>query len=496
MTARRRLWIVAAAATAIGLVARLVFRIDYLEEVDSIRFVLAVESFDVTIHRPHFPGYPVFIALGKAFHVLVGDPVVALGIVCAVSGATLALPVGVLTGRLFGPRAGGVAAVLVAVNPFLWLYSEKLLSDMPGLLFLFSALALLATTPDSRDGRRRPGAWAAFFLLGLTMGVRLSYFPFVLSGLILLRIHRRPLRGPMLAGLLGVGVWAIPLLLLTGWGPLVDVAMLQGGGHFTRWGGSLLTHGDPWLRLSMLTWEIGPQGLALWWADRSLLTLVPTVALAVVLTIALWRTPERTPERAPGWTMVILTTPYLLWAFTCQNITVKPRHALPLVVLALVLVAAAVARGTTSRSYRLPAVRVLATVAAAIMVVAHAWVGLGLVHQHQAVPSNAVRLAKEVAGLCTESAPAKSCVVYTASLQRHLERHAGGVTVVRLRRLAQVERDLAGRGPDTVAFVTSDVARLDRLTTAPIRSYARSRYVQNARNKLALYRIGAVPNWR
>jgi hypothetical protein len=37
-----------------------------LEDLDSINFALAVEQFDVARHRPHPPGYPVFVALAKA----------------------------------------------------------------------------------------------------------------------------------------------------------------------------------------------------------------------------------------------------------------------------------------------------------------------------------------------------------------------------------------------------------------------------------------------
>ena len=37
-----------------------------LEDIDSINFALGVESFDVAAHRPHPPGYPVFMAMAKA----------------------------------------------------------------------------------------------------------------------------------------------------------------------------------------------------------------------------------------------------------------------------------------------------------------------------------------------------------------------------------------------------------------------------------------------
>ena len=36
-----------------------------LEDIDSVNFALGVRDFDVASHRPHPPGYPVYIALGK-----------------------------------------------------------------------------------------------------------------------------------------------------------------------------------------------------------------------------------------------------------------------------------------------------------------------------------------------------------------------------------------------------------------------------------------------
>src|SRR5262252_5664969 len=37
-----------------------------LEDIDSINFALGLRRFDVANHQPHPPGYPVYIALGRA----------------------------------------------------------------------------------------------------------------------------------------------------------------------------------------------------------------------------------------------------------------------------------------------------------------------------------------------------------------------------------------------------------------------------------------------
>lgn len=478
--ADRAFWPLAATTTAVALAARLWLRIDYAEEIDSLRFLIALENFDLTTERPHFPGYPVFIALGRLFLAVTGDPVVALGALCATAGAALGIPVALLTRAAAGPAAGCWALILCAANPLLWLTSQQLLSDMPGLLGLFAALAVLAPSLLHGRGSRRRLA-LGFFLLGVTLGVRLSYFPFVASALVIVAWRSRAAWLPMAAFAAGVLIWAVPLAWDTGWEPLVATGATQGGGHFTRWGGTIVTRSSHSLRLSMLTWELTANGLGTWWTDRPSWLLAPTAGLALVLALGLRRL---RPDRVTAMTWALLVAPYLAWIYLGQNITVKPRHALPLVVLAVVALAVAAARASEAGAVG----RRLAAFGAAALLCGHVATGLALAREHQAVPSNAVRLARELGQRCA-AAPERRIVVYTASLQRHIERYAPCAEVVVVRRAPQVKRDLGRRPPGTVAYVASDVARLDRLRIEPVLRLRRSRYIQNALNELQLYMI-------
>lgn len=487
------LWPWAAAAVMVGLAGRLALRIDYAEEVDSIRFLLALTDYDVAAHRPHFPGYPVFVALGRAAQWLTGaTPIAALGLVCATAGALLALPVGWLTARLAGRRAAVWALWLVALNPFLWLYSDKLLSDMPGLLFLFCGLALLAHGLCTAE---RPDRWfvGAGLVLGLTLGVRLSYFPFVLAGIGILAWRRQRLVWPLAAGALGVCVWLLPMLLDAGPAALWDVALLQGTGHFSRWGGTVATQTDWSARAVALVWELWAHGLGAWWPERALWTLLPAAGVVGLLALRPWRRrPGSHDEARPVALWAALFCPYLVWVFLAQNILVKPRHALPLATLLLVALAAALGRLTIRGGDRRLAL--LATAAAALLLGGQFVGGWSVGRAHRDTPSNAVRLAQDVAARCASHAGGRPCVVYTASLQRHLARHAPAVEVVRVRRLSEARRDLERRSPQPLALISSDVARLDRLGSPPIANYRRSRYVQNARHELALYPIEGRPS--
>ncbi len=480
-----RYWLMMGAMVAVGCLLRFGFSIDYAEEVDSIRFLLALDDFNVAAHRPHFPGYPVFVILGKLVYWIFGDPVLALSILCALCGGLLPVPVGSIVRSALGDRAGLWAGLLVVLNPLLWLYSTKLLSDMPGLFFLATSLALLAKSWQTGSDRL---AWAGFFILGLTMGVRLSYFPFVFSAIAVSWFVHKRLASPVLFLFLGGLAWALPFVLASGVEPLANIGAVQTTGHFTRWGGSIWTQSDVVERVTTLFWQLSAQGLGAWWPDRSWWYLIPTAGLIGFLLI---RLSGSNGPRLPWAFWLIWTLPYLLWIFLAQNITVKTRHCLPLVVLGTFFVAAELASlikwknlGAERVRWALPVAAICAVVWLAGLVTT----GFLVAWEHKAVPSNAVLLSKEVEQLCQQQKKTNSAfVVYTASMQRHLERHAPCAEVVRIRRLSHARREVSGRAPDVVAYVVSDVPRVSRLRKPPVRRWKRSRYVQNARTDTSLY---------
>lgn len=479
-----------AAAVVVALALRLAFRIDYAEEIDSVRFLLALERFDVPTHRPHFPGYPVFVFLGRALLPFTGgDAISALAILCAVSGALLVVPVAFLARAAFGPRAGVWAGSLAAVSPIVWLHSAKLLSDVPGLLFLFAGLAVVIyglgateATPFAPVTPRPRVVDAGFLVLGLALGVRLSYFPFLLSATAIVWLRSRRWVAPLAAAAAGGFAWAVPLVVVTGWERLVTIGRIQGTGHFNQWGGSLVTVPALGARATALAWQVIAQGLGTWWSDRPALLVLPTAALAAIVALLPWRARRPSRSEVAFWSWLVL--PYLLWAFLGQNVTLKARHALPLVVLALVLAAGAIDRALRSAG-------AVAAAAAAVWVIGLAASGLAAAREHAAAPSIPVRLAREIERRCVEH-PGRPVVAYTASLQWHLPMYAPCVEPVVVRRLSEARRDLARRDPRTVAFVVSDVAWVERLGTEPLSRFQASRYVHSAGTELSLYGMGGV----
>jgi hypothetical protein len=180
----------------------------------------------------------------------------------------------------------------------------------------------------------------ALVVLGLGLGVRLSYFPFVIGTLIgIVRAEPRALFGRVRDLLFGVVVWLVPLLFVAGAGPLVAQTRIQTVGHFTRWGGTIVTVSSPVTRLYGLLWGLWANMLGGAWTDAPPVRWIGAPICVVLFVLALrsfgsWRDLlRRQPE------IVLASSLYLVWVALGQNIAFKPRHLLPLTPLLIVLLA-------------------------------------------------------------------------------------------------------------------------------------------------------------
>ena len=84
-----RSWQMAAIMAVLFLAGHLPFLASTLEDVDSVNFALGLRDFDPGRHRPHPPGYPIYMALGKLADTVLSEPH-ALAIWGALFGALAA----------------------------------------------------------------------------------------------------------------------------------------------------------------------------------------------------------------------------------------------------------------------------------------------------------------------------------------------------------------------------------------------------------------------
>jgi hypothetical protein len=273
--------------------------------------MLALDDFDLARFQPHFPGYPVYIALGRLAHLFLRAPLEAATAVSAAASAVTTIGLWRLVRSAGSERAALIAVGLYAFAALPFVSGGAALSDTTA-----SACAVLAFAALAEER-----ALASGVLIALMLGTRASYFPLALSWLALTGRCGRALAGAALGGV----AWAAPFAAVVGVRQGVALGRAHLAGHFTDWGGSIATRPGLGGRALAFARDLFFDGIApSWWA---------LVAL-VVIAFAGWNL-RRPTARA---TAVALTValPYALWVLLAQNVLEQPRHLLPLVILALV----------------------------------------------------------------------------------------------------------------------------------------------------------------
>lgn len=340
--------------TALALIfalAHVPFLATSLEDIDSVNFALGVRDFDVAQHRPHPPGYPVYIALGKAAAAITGVGIDApRSVVEAKALAMLSLLAGLaaiaLLYRVFAALDGAVAvdiqavaAVAVTVTcPLFWYLAVRPMSDLPGLAFALASQACLLLAwsrqrpGDDGDRRLAPSAMrgsgrmivAGALLAGLAIGVRSQTIWLTLPLLIVLLFDRigRGVAGALIGSAImfaaGGLVWGIPLLIASGgWNAYLAALGTQAGEDFMA-GEMLYTNPSPRAAaFALIRTFVHP------WDATPLAIVVLALASAGVVQL-LWR------DRRSLAPLIALSVPYLIFHLLFQD-TSFVRYALPLV---------------------------------------------------------------------------------------------------------------------------------------------------------------------
>ncbi len=295
-----------------------------LEDLDSINFALGLRRFDVAHHQPHPPGYPLFILVGRAMHLVVPREMTALTLVSIVAGAAGALAIVALHRRMFATGwTWSIAAGAVAVtSPLYWLTASRPLSDMAGLA---AAVAVQGMALGTRNAN---GLIVASFCAGLATGIRSQVF-WLTAPLLLWTIARNRVRTgdaprrwssvAAVAFLAGALLWLIPLIVVAG-GPGAYWRALAGQGGEDLSGVQML-----WTTPTLNTLRD-----ALYYSFVAPWAVWPSAALVLIASalggIVLWRSERRHLE-----ILGVAFVPYLAFDILFQE-TFTSRYALPLVV--------------------------------------------------------------------------------------------------------------------------------------------------------------------
>ncbi len=327
-------WVSAAAFAAVGL--RALFIAPVLDSTDAVNFALALRHFDLRLHQPHFPGYPLYVLAAQPFAWIASLPV-ALALPGVLSSALLVGAVYRAVRGRAGEAAGILSAWLVAVAPPLVEVGAAPGSDGLALALFASAFALLFVATE-RGMVLRPLAIAGG-LAGLGLGVRPSAAPLLPSFFLLIALlapGRRPLTTVLCGWALGTAIWLVPLVGLVGGRTLIDLGLVHIAGHFSTWGGAM--------GASPSVSGLGHRAVEL--LRHSATGLGPAIGLAAMLLLLY---PRPRPRRtALLWAAVAL--PYAIWVWLAQNVE-RTRHAAPLTAILCVAVALAVTHSARGRSW-------------------------------------------------------------------------------------------------------------------------------------------------
>jgi hypothetical protein len=338
--------ILCSAIAAAYLAAHLPFLAPSLEDIDSINFALGLREFDVARHQPHPPGYPVYIALGRASLLVVNifapsleqarAEALALAIWSAIAGAVALASAFVLFSAIEPPGPGSRraplwAVALLAVSPLFWISGLRPMSDLPGLALAVAAQALLVL--GWKDPRR---VALAALVAGLAAGIRVQtlWLSAPLLGAVVVR-HRRLgtawlITRPVAAAVAGCLLWFVPLL--------------SGSGGLTAYLRALGSQaGEDFAWVDMLLVDPTPRHLAFALSETFVLpwgSLPLAAGIGVAATAGLvvaWLQARRALVM-----MTVAFAPYALFHLLLQE-TPHVRYALPVLPLVAWLAARAVA---------------------------------------------------------------------------------------------------------------------------------------------------------
>jgi MFS family permease len=352
-----------------------------LWEMDEVLFARAVERFDPLSHRPHPPGYPLLVGLGKAFGLVFHDPfasLVALSFVSTLVGYwALVFAFRRIAGGPDAERMAVAGALLFHLSPAMLVQAPLPMSDPPALMFLSLALAAAAILREEGTWRSALGLGAAASAaVGCRPQLALAVLPMLAAALAQVPGWRR--RGEALAAFTLVSLlWFVPLVTATGGLRGFAAYQMKQASYVASHDATVSRGGAP-------APNVARRFVNHPWGRKQIAFPVLALAVAGATSLAL----RRRFAALPLAILSLLQLAVCLWTMDPAD---GVRYALP-VVLGVAFTAMVGAQGL-ARLFRAPAAAWIVPVAVGTAAFVYAWPVLSLRTRMISPPVSAIRWA-------------------------------------------------------------------------------------------------------
>ncbi len=392
-------WWREALGAIVVLISRLATMPKTFWEADELLFAAGVQKFDPWSSRPHPPGYPLYIGLGKFFTLFTGDPfpaLVALSIVASVIGF---VALSIAFRHILQDRDLAVCgALLFYFSASMLVHGTLPLSDGPALMFV--ALMLWAATafPDRANERHAIAlGLAASAAIGTRPQLVVPVLPVFLFLLLWTRDGRKIIAGLISFTVLSIA-WFAPLMdAAGGWSKL----LLWETGQATY----VVTHDAAMSRGASTTSVILSRFLAHPWGPKWIALPLAIISLFGGLVIA------RRSKR-PFIPLALFSIIHFVFAIYVMDPADGARYSLPHMIGIALVIAAGL--DVIRRSTQMRAAPWIVVAAMTVASLAYTW---PIIRYRALVPSPPAAAA----AFANAHVPGNTVIAYDLSLRPHAE---------------------------------------------------------------------------
>jgi len=190
------------------------FKSQWLDDWDSVQFVMAMDFLDLQLHQPHPPGYVAYIYLARALNVLFQDPARTLVVLSCLAGSLSIALLFLLGNNLKGLVAGGLAAAILFTAPEFFRMSLIAMADCVVVPFFLGSILLLLCGHERNDTLGFVAISIGGLLMGWGVGIRPQWvFLFATTAVCFIFLFRSLKKSMYLivTGLAGTFAWLVPI---------------------------------------------------------------------------------------------------------------------------------------------------------------------------------------------------------------------------------------------------------------------------------------------